>query len=128
MTSSTGPRLLRPAMFLLALAGAAAQAAPGVARVDNDRFALTGCVGGNVPPVVEDPQTLMRLLRARGLADASVKLNGKPASNSTLTPIRASWRCNGTPSLFRLSTAAHNDPVPLASREATTGTPVASNR
>lgn len=125
MTSYTTFHLLRSAMFLLALAGAAVQAAPGVASVDNDTFALTGCVGGNGQPVAEDPQTLMRLLRARGLADAPVKLNGKPAPGAKLTPIKASWRCDGTSSPVRLSTAARSDPVPLASREAT---PVASNR
>ena len=133
MTSSTRPRLLRPTVLLLALAAAAAQAAPGVERGDSDGFALTGCTGGQAQPGAEDPQTLMRLLRARGLADAPVRLNGTPVSSATLTPIGARKRCEGAPASagLRRSTATPDDAVStshLASRVPMPGTPVASSR
>jgi hypothetical protein len=86
-------------------------------------------------PGGEDPQVLMRSLRERGLADAAhaVRLSGRPESSVTLTPISASWRCDGAPSsvVFRLSTVDRNGQAStshMVSRLAAPSTPVASSR
>ncbi|HTP73047.1 MAG TPA: hypothetical protein VML58_12570 [Burkholderiaceae bacterium] len=134
MAPTTLPKLLSSTTILLALAGAAAVAAPtDVVWVDNDSFALNGCAGSDELPGSEDPQVLMRALRERGLADAAVRLNGRPASSATLTPISASLRCDGAPSsvVFRLSTFDRSGQATtsnLVSRLPAPGTPVASNR
>jgi len=137
-TMSTTPRLLSSATLLLALASATAVAAPAdVVWVDNDGFALNGCAGSDALPGGEDPEVLMRSLRERGLADAnqSVRLSGRPDSSMTLiTPITASWRCDGAPSsvVFRMSTFDRHSGQAfvshLVSRVPTPSTPVASTR
>jgi len=104
---------------MLTLAGSAAVAAPGdIVWVDNESFALSGCAGSDNLPGNSDPQELMRALRERGLADAgqAVRLSGKTDATVTLTPISASWRCDGAPSsvVFRMSS------VDRASGQATT--------
>jgi hypothetical protein len=136
MATPTTHPLFSSATILLALAGAAAMAAPtDVVWVDNESFALYGCAGSDAMPGGEDPQVLMRSLRERGLADAAhaVRLSGKPESSVTLTPISASWRCDGAPSsvVFRLSTVDRNGQAStshMVSRLAAPSTPVASSR
>jgi hypothetical protein len=137
MATLTTHRLLGSATFLLALAGAAAVAAPtDVVWVDNDSLAWTGCGGDNALPGGEDPDVLMRALRERGLADAgrAVRLNGKPEAIVTLTPISASWRCDDAPSsvVFRMSTSDRNGgqtvTTHLVSRMPAPATPIASTR
>lgn len=126
-------RLTIGSMFLLALAGAAVSTVRAeVVWVDNESFALHGCAGNNEMPANEDPQALMRSLRERGLSDAAVRLSGRPA-DATLTPISATWRCDGAPSsvVFRLSTYDRNGNTTtshLVSRVPTPVTPVASSR
>jgi hypothetical protein len=130
-------KLFSSATLLLALAGAAAVAAPtDVVWVDNDSFAWTGCAGSDALPGGEDPEVLMRSLRERGLADAgqSVRLNGRPAAIVTLTPISVTWRCDGAPSpvVFRMSTFDRNGGQAvtsnLVSRMPAPTTPLAANR
>ena len=137
MATSTTQRLLSSATFLLALAGAAAVAAPtDVVWVDNDSLAWIGCGGGNALPGGEDPEVMMRALREHGLADAgqAVRLNGRPDSIVTLTPISASWRCDGAPSsvVFRMSQFDRNGgpavTTNLVSRIPAPSTPIASTR
>jgi hypothetical protein len=137
MATSTTNRLLSSATLLLALAGAAAVAAPtDVVWVDNDSLAWTGCGGSNALPGGEDPEVLMRTLREHGLADAgqAVRLNGRPDSIVTLTPISASWRCDGAPSsvVFRMSQFDRNGGQAvtsnLVSRIPAPSTPIASTR
>ena len=135
---STTHRLFSSATLLLALAGAAAVAAPtDVVWVDNDGFALNGCAGSDALPGGEDPEVLMRALRERGLADAghAVRLSGRPESSVTLiTPITASWRCDGAPSsvVFRMSTFDRQSGQAfvshLVSRVPAPSTPLASKR
>jgi len=136
MAPSNTHRFFSSATCLLALAGAAAVAAPtDVVWVENESFALYGCAGTDALPGGEDPQTLMRSLRERGLADASlaVRLNGKPESSVSLTPISATWRCDGAPSsvVFRMSMVDRSGQAStshLVSRLPAPSTPVASNR
>jgi len=134
MAPSTTHRLLSSATILLALAGAAAVAAPtDVVWVDNESFTLAGCAGSDELPGSEDPQALMRTLRERGLADAAVRLGAKHAASATLTPISASWRCDGAPSsvVYRLSTVDRGGQVStshMVSRLPVPSIPVASNR
>jgi hypothetical protein len=106
-----------------------------VVWVDNETFALNGCAGSDALPGGEDPQTLMRALRERGLADAgqAVRLGGRPESSVTLTPISAAWRCDGAPSsvVFRMSTVDRSGQAStshLVSRMPAPSTPVASTR
>lgn len=137
MTTSTTHRLFSSATLLLALAGAAAVAAPTeVVWVDNDSFAWTACPGNDTLPGGEDPEVLMRSLRERGLADAgqAVRLNSRPESIVTLTPISVTWRCDGAPSpvVFRLSTfdriGGQAYTSNLVSRVPAPSTPLAANR
>ncbi|HEU5296051.1 MAG TPA: hypothetical protein VFU71_14810 [Burkholderiaceae bacterium] len=134
MARFTTSQVLGTGTLLLALAGTAVVAAPAdVVWVDNDSFALSGCARSDELPGSEDPQVLMRQLRERGLADAVVRLNGRFATHSTLTPISASLRCDGVPSsaVFRLSTVERNGQVStsnLVSRLPAPSTPVASSR
>jgi hypothetical protein len=120
--------------LLLALAGTAVVAAPvDPVWVDNESFALHGCAGSDELPGSEDPQALMRTLRERGLADAAIRVNGRPAASATLTPISASLRCDGAPSsvVFRLSTvdrAGQASVSHLVSSIPAPLTPVASRR
>jgi hypothetical protein len=136
MSTTTTHRLLSSATLLLALAGAAAVAAPSdVVWVDNETFALNGCANSGALPGGEDPQVLMRALRERGLADAghAVRLSGKPESSVTLTPISATWRCDGAPSsvVFRMSTVDRSGQAftsHVVSRMPAPSTPLAANR
>jgi hypothetical protein len=135
MASSTS-RLLISTTIALALAGAAAVAAPtDIVWVDNETFALYGCAGSDTLPGSDDPQVLMRALRERGLADASlaVRLSGKTESSVTLTPITASLRCDGAPSsvVFRMSSVDRSGQAStshVVSRLPAPATPVASSR
>ena len=107
--TSHQPLQAASAALCLALACAPALAAPSdVVWVDNETFALHGCSGSDALPGSQDPQALMRALRERGLADANqtVRLRGDADSTVTLTPVSATWRCDGAPSsvVFRLST------------------------
>jgi hypothetical protein len=137
MSTFTTQRLFSSATLLLALAGAAAVAAPtDVVWVDNDSIAWSGCAGSDALPGGEDPQVLMRRLRERGLADAgqAVRLSGKPESLVTLTPISADWRCDGAPSavVFRMSMFDRNGGPAvtsnLVSRMPAPSRPIASTR
>jgi hypothetical protein len=136
MAPFTPHSLVTSAAFWFVLVGAAAMAEPtDVVWVDNASFALQGCAGSDELPGNEDPQTLMRALRERGLTDArqAVRLSGKPESTMTLTPIGASLRCDGAPSsvVFRMSTVDRSGQAStsnLVSRLPAPGTPLALNR
>jgi hypothetical protein len=137
MATPTTHRLFSSATILLAIAGAAAVAAPtDVVWVDNESFAIYGCAGSDAMPGGEDPQVLMRALRERGLVDAgqAVRLSGKTESSVTLTPVSATWRCDGAPSsvVFRMSTVDRSSgqatTTHLVSRLPAPSTPIASNR
>jgi len=136
MAPFTTHSLVTSAAFWFVLVGAAAMAEPSdVVWVDNDGFALQGCAGSNEWPSQEDPQTLMRALRERGLADArhAVRLSGKSESSVTLTPISASLRCNGAQSsvVYRMSVVDRSGQAStnnLVSRLPAPGTRFASNR
>src|SRR5262245_18205123 len=117
----TNHRFFGTAAVMHVLAGTAVAAPTDVVWVDNESFALTGCAGSDSLP--GDPQQLMSALRERGLADAGqVRLNAKSDAAVTLTPISASWRCDGAPSsvVFRMSS------VDRASGQATTSHIVSS--
>lgn len=138
MATANTQQLLAPATLCLALACAAATAGqPEVVWVDNESFGLSTCANSDALPGSDDPQALMRALRERGLADAgqAVHLRGLVASSVTLTPISATWRCDGASSsvVYRLSTfdraSGQAWTSHLVSRlPTTTSTPVASSR